>query len=368
MNQNLALRVLSEIMKWDDVRARDEFAWLRLMSRVKYDTYRDFVAGARFIESLADWLQQFNQEEREVAYRFVRQTLVFVGPLEMNHLVEHTYPERVQKRLLDDVANKLKIPAYMVWAQPETKNTYQDLLRRTLFLGLSDGARIDDFRRANAGVISNEQVVPWPQINTSKWQSLLEKLQTDTKDKHAQFKFVYLIDDFMGSGTTLLRKSNGSWEGKLVRFWKDTKEIANSHFDPNGILCVHHYIGSYDVSTKIQARLDGAVAALGDTVTLKHVEFSFGMVLPKNLPLDNARHGEFLRLVEKYYDPSIQTIHTELGGGGGDVRLGFGKCGLPLVLEHNTPNNSVALLWADTNGENGAHSMRPLFRRKQRHV
>jgi hypothetical protein len=48
-----------------------------------------------------------------------------------------------------------------------------------------------------------------------------------------------------------------------------------------------------------------------------------------------------------------------------------GGCGLPLVLDHNTPNNSVALLWAETDGgdRDGAKvpAMRPLFRRRQRH-
>lgn len=366
MNQNLALRVLSEIMKWDDSCAKEEFSWLRLMSRLKYDSYRDYVAGARFIESLADWLQQFDPTEREVAYRFVRRTLVFIGPLEMNHLVEHTYPERVRKRLLASVAARLKIPAYMVWVQPEAKKTYENLLRRSLFLGLSDGARIDDFRRANAGVISNEQVVATPQINNSKWESLLGKLRADTGDTQAKFAFVYLVDDFMGSGTTLLRNGDEGWDGKLFRFWEDIKKLDESPFDPDCILCVHHYIGSYEVSTKIQARLAEAIADLGDQITLKMVEFSFGTVLPQDLPLDEVRHEKFLELVKKYYDPSIETKHTKLGGQ--DVRLGFGKCGLPLVLEHNTPNNSVALLWADTEGDGTAHSMRPLFRRKQRHV
>ena len=52
MNQDLGLKVLGRIMQWDDDRARREFAWLRLMARLKYDGYRDFQAGMRFIESL----------------------------------------------------------------------------------------------------------------------------------------------------------------------------------------------------------------------------------------------------------------------------------------------------------------------------
>ena len=65
-------------------------------------------------------------------------------------------------------------------------------------------------------------------------------------------------------------------------------------------------------------------------------------------------------LVEKYYDPAIQDEHTSVGGTD-DIKYGFAKCGLPVVLPHNTPNNSVALLWAEINQQ------RALFPRVQRH-
>ncbi len=69
MNQELGLRVLGYIMRWDNDRAREEYARLSILARYKYDSYRDFVAGARFIEKLAEWLQQFDQNDREVAFR-----------------------------------------------------------------------------------------------------------------------------------------------------------------------------------------------------------------------------------------------------------------------------------------------------------
>lgn len=60
MNQDFVLKTLSTVMNWETDRARLEFAWLRLMSRIKYDGYQDFLAGMRFIETLADCLQQFS--------------------------------------------------------------------------------------------------------------------------------------------------------------------------------------------------------------------------------------------------------------------------------------------------------------------
>lgn len=366
MNQNLALRILSEIMRWDADRAREEFAWLRLMSRLKYDGYRDYLAGARFIESLADWLQQFEPSERESAYQFVRHHLVYLGPAEIQHLVELAYSDTIQPRLLQAVAEQLQIPTYRVWSEPDAIRTYKTLLRKTLFLGLSDGARIDTFRRVNTGVISNEQVVLAPQINDSKWRSLLGDLRNELQDESARFAFVYLLDDFTASGATLLRPENGEWKGKLPRFWVDTRSIAETHFEPNWVLGIHHYIATHRASSAIEQAHTAMLETAGPEKCFQRVEFSFGTVLPSDLPIDADRYGDFMPLIKKYYDPAIETKHTEVGGS--DVRLGFAECALPVVLEHNTPNNSIALLWAETDGADGHHAMRPLFRRRQRHL
>jgi hypothetical protein len=219
MNQELALDILSKIMNWDMERARQEDAWLRLISRIKYDGYRDYLAGARFVESLANWLQQFEPSDRETAYKFIRHYLVYVGQSEIQHLVELTYPETVQPRLLSTVAANLRVPEYRVWAQAEAAAAYKLLLRKTLFMGLSDGARIDTFRRANVGLISNEQVVFATQIDEDKWEDLLKNLRDEVQDESAKFSYLYLLDDFIASGKSLIRKDETKWKGKLIRFW-----------------------------------------------------------------------------------------------------------------------------------------------------
>lgn len=367
MKQDFILGKLAEIMNWDTEAARIEFGWLRLMSLMKYDGYQDFLAGARFVESLADWLQQFTLDERQVAYAFVRKSLVYLSTGEMNHLVELFYPETVVWRLQEAVAKRQKIATWQVWATEPSRRLFERLRRQTLFIELSDGARIDVFRRANAGQISTEQVVTAPRLNPEKWEELLDALRKDLNDPQARFAFVFLIDDFVGSGTTLLRKKeNGTWGGKLGRFWEDLGDRAGNYFEDQWSLCVHHYLATDRASNVVRERNAEVVAEKGTDKWFANVQFSFGAVLPANLPLNAESHGPFLELAAKYYDPSIETRHTRVGGT--DAKLGFGQCALPLVLEHNTPNNSISLLWADTVGKNGQHAMRPLFRRRQRHV
>jgi hypothetical protein len=366
MKQDLALQLMGEIMNWSNEESRQEYKWLRLLSRIKYDSYRDFSAGALFVECLADWLQQFTPDERRTAYTFVRENLIFISPAEINHLIELFYPDVVREQLFDIVSSDTGIPRHLTWCDNAARTRFQQLLRGTLFLGLSDGARMDVLRRANTGVISNEQVLIATELDDAKWDSLLSNLRRDRQDQTACFELIYLIDDFVGSGKTFLRKNaEGIWDGKLIKFHKRAVQLAASHFAPSYKVLVHHYIASYDAHTSIpiaeqQARADHA------TGWFPNVTFTFGTVLPSSVRVTHATHADFMQIIAKYYDSSIESSHTQVGGA--DVRLGFGACALPLVLEHNTPNNSVALLWADTDGSNGQHAMRPLFRRRQRHV
>jgi len=324
MKEDLALRVLSQIMSWDDERARREFAWLRLMSRLKYDGYRDFQAGMRFLESLSVWLQQFKPEQRETAYGFVRNTLTYVGPAELQRLVEQFYPRTVRDRLL-----------------------------------------------------SNEQLVIATQVDPDKWKNLLKKLRKELGDDTAQFKLVYLIDDFAGTGTSFFRydEDDKKWTGKLMRF-RDSLEIARRTvpeiFADGWQLCVHHYIASAAARDALTDRLTQAKTALAQSWWASDIHLSFGTVFPIDFPLVKGRDDAFIALTDSYYDPIIRTDHTDVGGVT-HLGLGYGRCALPLVLEHNTPNNAVALLWAETSGgdreglDKPAPAMRPLFRRRQRH-
>ena len=374
MNQDLGLKVLGRIMNWTDERANAEFSWLRLMARLKYDGYRDFQAGMRFIESLATWLQQFTQSERETAYEFVRHSLVYIGPNEMQRLVEQFYPRTVQDRLVRTLATDLRIPLYQTLIHAASEG--ERLRRETLFMSLSDGARIDMIRRATSHLVGNEQFVSSTQVDAKKWKDLLDNLRQDLNDPSARFRLIFLIDDFAATGTSFLRydASKKKWKGKLVRFLQSVKD-ATSALTGDKVthdrweLCIHHYIASSAAVKAIQRRLE----RMDNELLPSAVHTSYGTSLPADLPIDKTGgcHNDFIQMTEKYYDPILRTKHTDVGGVH-RLNLGYGGSALPLVLEHNTPNNAVALLWAETDGsvQDGIASpaMRPLFRRRHRHA
>jgi hypothetical protein len=364
MNESLTIRALERVMKWDDEAIVKEMTWLRLMSQFKYDSYRDYLGGVRFSECLIDWLQQFQQEDRQAAYDYIRQQLIFISYPEMQHLVNWFFPACVEPILASSVAARLSVPQYLLWSRETAAGEFELALRKTLFVGLSDGARMDMLRRANEKRISNEQVLVTTQVNESKWQDVLKELRKDVKDNAAQFSRVFLVDDFVGSGKTLLRREeNGTWTGKLKKFRDEHPGIFATHFEANWTLHVHHYVCSHEASERVRTTAAEAQKELGPG-WFDNVAFSYGLILPESVRLDPNRDSAFWDGTEKYYDAAIETDAIRVGGK--TAKRGFGECGLPLILEHNTPNNSVALLWAESNGEKG-HPMRPLFRRAERH-
>jgi hypothetical protein len=79
--------------------------------------------------------------------------------------------------------------------------------------------------------------------------------------------------------------------------------------------------------------------------------------------INSERDSELQALIDHpdYYDERAHTGHTQLGGTS-DVRRGFANCGLPVVLCHNTPNNSIYLLWGEE-----SFQFKGLFPRVSRH-
>ena len=54
--------------------------------------------------------------------------------------------------------------------------------------------------------------------------------------------------------------------------------------------------------------------------------------------------SKFIDLAKEYFDSSIVDDHFKKAKND-YPHLGYGECGLPIVLVHNTPNNSLPVLW-----------------------
>ncbi len=78
-----------------------------------------------------------------------------------------------------------------------------------------------------------------------------------------------------------------------------------------------------------------------------------------------VHNDEFDQLLNTYYDNRIEDEHTRTGGG--DVKYGYAGCGLLLTLYHNCPNNSIYLLWGQTEKTKQYSGLEAVFPRISRH-
>lgn len=383
MINTLALNLIGQVMNWDNEVATKEYAWLRLMSSMKYDGYSDFRAGVRFLESLVSWLRQFDPADREPAYNFIKTRLVYISTLEMQRVIENFIPETVTPFLRQSVAIPLGIKPYEVWKTAASSKAFSDALRRCLFVGLSDGSRIDVLRRANSGRLSQEQVIPMMNVDDEKWKSLGNDLRTE-QGPDAVFDDVYLIDDFTASGTTFIRfPAGGKPKGKLAKFEsmvQDAKTRLGADFplQDQYTLHIHHYVSTMQAHEALQERVDEAETMLPGR-SYRAAIITEGALLPADIKVGDVDasgsatsttpgDGPIIDLCDRYYDNELfdrLKKHCQEAGQT-HMRFGYAYCALPVVLEHNTPNNSIPLLWAETDGKQGP-AMRSLFHRRDRH-
>ncbi|MCL4457085.1 MAG: hypothetical protein M1147_11190 [Nitrospirae bacterium] len=369
MREALAERLLARVMEWTPEDVARERPILQAMATFKYDEYQQFSPGMRFVESFALWLSQFKKkDERQIAYDFVKNRLVFCSDAEMSHFVSVAYPDYIRPLLVRHAAETLHIPERNI-IKITASHEYRMLRRQCLFLGLSDGARIDIFRR-NTPELSHEQIWQTYEMSTEKAKDIHDKLQIDLASLSGTastidtplFRMVFLLDDFSGSGVTYLRKdeTTGEFAGKISKFFEQLKRKESGLGSLVSLSDLHIGIVIYMATEKSRLRLEEML----DTLFEKDkIAWSIHMIqiLGDEVTLSDTVDGSFLKLEDSYFDENANDIHSLVGGG--DYKRGFGQGSLPLVLSHNTPNNSVFLLWADAE----KYKTRGLFPRISRH-
>lgn len=363
MKDSLAQVLLGKVMDWDefDLVAGEYLEPLQTLARYKFDHYQQFRPGRKFFESLADWLQQFEAgDEREVALNFIKNRLIFISNDEMEQLVRILYPEVIRPIIREYVGTKLNIPPYLV-TRIEANSEFARVRRRSLFLGLSDSARIDEFRRSNRE-LSHEQVYGTYEVDESRLVEMRQKLLEDIGQGLSgamKFELVFLIDDFAGSGRSIIREKEGQFDGRLKRFSDvlqmdyESKTPVLSGPDTKIYICL--YMATQQALEHIRQQLNNYSSAIWNSPP----QVCTVQALNGQHRVTDSTDPEFCALLDKYYNSDIEDIAKQVGGT--SSKYGFAHCALPLVLAHNTPNNSVSLLWAPP-------PMKALFPRFERHI
>lgn len=384
-----------------------------MLADQKYNKYEMYQPARLFFENLYLFLNKLKEEHRTAALEFVRRQLIYVSREEFQQLAHVLYHDRIRQEQLNLASKKSGIARHLL-ARLAQSPELRRIKRASLYVALSDGARIDYFRRQNLE-INNEQVLAAYYIGPEKIKDAQAKLRSAVNDANAQFECIFLLDDFCGSGRTLLREvvvadvsgtdtmpevvnglkgKLGSDPEKRELEWiyrgpltpEEVEQLARVAGDSAGVkLAVER------IRQKCESRdtlIKGALQKISTSnirdlvgpessicfAPLLATEYSvkrLELLIPRlTMPFNNLRaipaaqlsdalrirpgNVEVGHVCEEYYDASLEDEHTS------NVKYGYDACGLPLVLHHNTPNNSLFFLWARKWGF-------PLFPRYERH-
>jgi hypothetical protein len=348
MRDQNAQTLLAKVMNWEreeDVTSR--VPSLQLLADYKYDHYQRFGPGRRFIESLALWLDQFALEDRESALNLVQERLVYFSEPELLHLVQTAYPDLIVQERLRLVAGEQDVPAFHV-GKLRHHARFRELQLKTLYLGLSDGARTNELRRASGGEIGNEQIWHAYELGEDKATEMAEDLRK-ALDKFGystsmdRFNLIWLLDDFSGSGYTYIRfdAEKSKYKGKIAKIYERLNRgdlIDTSHYEVFLLL----YVATRKAIDHISYWSERFTSENG----YKPLQVRVICVIEEDEALTRnwSPPLESILTNANYYDHKAFDKHIAVGGTR-SAQLGFAACALPVVLSHNTPNNSVYILW-----------------------
>jgi hypothetical protein len=344
-------KVISNIEGIDEDMTQSYIKYFQAIARYKYDNYQQYSAGLRFIETLAIWLEQFDSIDKKTALDFIMNRIVYISSSEINLIAESCFIDRLQYVLMKIASEKLNIPEYKL-KHIENSKEYEIIKRQSLFCGLSDGARLDIFRRANTGILSHEQIYLTYELSEQRVAKMKDELIEDLNHRfqmnvnqdseESKFKSLFLIDDFSASGTSYLKQNDkGELKGKIAGLYKDlfanNKAKIDATFDKTNLKI---YIILYICSTQARLTIEGNLEKLFDMYQHRP-ELIIMHELDEKYKIKEDEGIYNVCKNDKYYDKDlIEDKHTQK-----NIQLGFSNCALPLILEHNTPNNSIPLLW-----------------------
>jgi hypothetical protein len=308
MKIEIAEALLQKVLEKSTIKPEeiDEYRkYFQRMAKYKYDNYEQYAPGMRFIEKLALWLDQIEDHDKQTAIEFVKHRLVFISESEMRLLVESCYPDLIKEKLMETVASLKQLPPYAVNRIVQSEE-YKILLRRSLFFGMSDGARIDEFRRSNTGKISHEQIYLTYELSDPRAQKMKKELADDfpnlfhreIKPEESTFQRLFLLDDFSASGTSYLKydKTEEVLKGKIAGLYKsvfDKKSSLYELFDIQNLkVYVIIYLCTEQARNSIESvfeKLEQAYGHRPELLTMHLLPDSFKLDPVKDKPIYDVR-------------------------------------------------------------------------------
>lgn len=295
-----------------------------------FSSYRFYDGKAKFADYLHVWCSQFSKYEVELMEEFFFENLLYISEADIDNCSRSVYPKLIEP-MSTFLANTMGIDVNVI-------------VNNMVILGLSDGARLDLVRYYSEKV-DNYHFSSESEVSDLRCNRIIKKCMKSSYFVEDLFTYI-LIDDFSGSGHSYLRYENGKWKGKLVRFVEDT-------YKNMGVIGrINVIISPYYCSQR-------AMEYLVDRISIAFADLDINWYIRPLYGLNNIYVPAPIKEIisSKYMENPIVDPNYMLGKHD-EPYLGFNESCLCTVFYHNTPNNTLPILW---------HGEKALFPRRNRH-
>lgn len=330
---------------------------LTFLSKHFYSTFD--LTPLPFYRNFYKWLSQFDADaenpatalsySQELRFAFILASkLLFFNRPQMLSLANVVW-EKVKHELLSDLMSEHNLSVFDVF---DIAPIIQKELLLTLFAPLSDSSKFEEFRHVMPDGVHDQITIQHIDILTKPIDGGDSKYLEYLKGLYKEKKSLFIIEDFSGSGTTIIKKISS-----LI-----------STYSFNSI-----YFCSLIITERSLKNINDAIANgkfSGRTVKVLYglkVDDAYSIASSNGdfWSADDAR--ELIRISYKYFNTHFNEngyLYEDYNSVNpmSPTPLGFKNGGYPIVLFTNCPNNSLPIIWSSNS------NWRPLFFRRERHL
>lgn len=321
-----------------------------------------------FIERLVIWLDQFNNNEKRYLFYLVSK-IIFFNSKQINHLYSNVYEKKIKRVILEDIIKeKQSIPPF---DYKTALKFYQEEIKKTIFVGLTDSSRINEFshvinqneinrdlnfglsldtilypskKRTDIFLNSHQNMTPEEEKKISICEEFEDKILA-TDEFIMDKKRIVILEDFCGSGSdvreklNLLKNSNLTFE-KII--------LAPFIITYKGLDNINNWI--------LQNNIEGEIEVVfGEIIPEKNKCFDFKDNYLEDGWFEKENISEKIKEISESYYNNVPFDSLTIND-----KFGFGSLYIAFVNYFNCPDNSLPLIWIDD------HGWKPLFARSRR--
>ncbi len=321
--------------------------YINTLSRYKFSTYMHFKSPVRFRAILENWIDNFSDRDKFMAFKLCSRVL-FITSHEIEYLQRYVYNKFLSRlgmsRLISldeflfvSLEEDVKLADFFTLNEVGGRKNKSKGARNYL-----DGIdeligpikKIEKIRDE----IDKLKLNTIPSIFVKQMEETIIQLQADIQKKAKEFeskKYLVLLTDFCGSGKTVTND--------ILRV------INNYNFKSVFLLSYIICEDTINELSKMGKKSDKLEIVYGLFLDSKVNCLKEGSIIFSKSERDNIWH-----LCDQYF-PKLEG-HPDVKTSGDEVKYGYRRTGILLVLHRNCPNNTLPVIWAENEDWNGLFS------------